>query len=330
MSRRQKLSKKSTALLGRIGMRKLMAYLFFFVLSFALWFIRAVQDTYTENVTFKLIAPEVPADISLSEPIPETVTVTITDTGSAFLRYIWLQQVKEVSLPIVFSEDRYGSVDISSQMLEKLISSQALSTSSRIERISPASITFSYTAKAKKQLPIRLSTRIEPEIGSILDSVSMSQVSAIVYGGKHILDLLKEVETDTITFTNVKDSTLLTVKLLSRRGITITPNEITLCAHTQKLVQKELEVPISVNDEEFPFYVRTFPSFVRVTCFIPENMFKHLSPRDIVITIDRDDLGSSKSGKVDIVIQEKPSYVEMIQTDPTVVEYLLEEKETRE
>lgn len=329
MSRRQKLSKKIKSLLGRIGMRKLMAYLFFFVLSFAFWFIRAVQDTYTDNVTFKLVAPEIPADISLSEPIPETVTVTITDTGSAFLRYIWLQRAREIVLPIEFSEKRYGAVDIPAGQLEKLIYSQALS-SSRIDRIVPASIGFSYTAKAKKQLPIKLSTKIEPEIGSILDSVSMSQTSAIVYGGKHLLDLLTEVETDTIVFSNVKDSTIFTVRLLSRNGITITPNEITLCAHTQKLVQKEFEVPIFMNNEELPFYVRTFPSFIRVTCFIPENMFKELSPKDIVVTIDKAELGGSRSGKADIIIQQKPFYVQMIQTDPTTVEYLLEEKEAQE
>lgn len=326
MARGYKVWKKLKKALGRINVRRLLVYTLFLVLALVFWFVRAFQDRYTVEIVYKISTPKIPADISLSEPFPEKIRVRVSDLGNTILGYMLTKGQKELELPLTFSEDRYGEISFSRDQLETLVQSTLLASSSKIEKLVPSSINISYNPKAKKQLPITMATKISPEVGSIVDSIVMSHESVIAYGGKQVLDTLETILTDTLKFSNIKDSTLLNVKLLADEGIVLTPSEIILKVYTQKLVQKVMDIPIEVKDESFPYRILTFPSTIRVSCFIPSSHLEELQPEDVILTLDYSDLESSTNGKVGVVVQTRPDYVNIIQTDPSSVEFILEEK----
>lgn len=308
--------------------RGALLFVLFFFLSLILWLIQTFQYSYSVILKIPVEYDDIPSDIAITPPLPNHLEVEVRDNGFSLMNYRIGGSFSPIVLSPKIEASRQGQLywnpDIIQNEVEKKIGSASRTT--KILAISPSKIYADYAPKAKREVPIHLMTQIITDPGYILKRISMNPEQTIVYGNKLEIDTLKVVSTDTITIRGIKESQKIKVKLNTLKNVVLLPEYTTLNIETEKLVQVSFSIPIDVPKLKGRYQLRTFPSYIQVVCVIPVSQKELLKSSDIHVTVQTKDIEHSAQGSLNVLIDEYPEYVQVIQPDPSQVEYLLEEK----
>ena len=306
--------------------RGALLFLAFFVIALLLWFFQAFRYNYSTVVNIPVEYDHIPRDIAVSDDLPTSLRVEIRDNGFALLNYRLKGVFTPIVLPVEINEDRVGhfgwnSRQIENEVVKKLNSS---SRSFKIMSIYPSMISTDYSPKAKKEIPIEMAVHVIPVPGTIITDLKIDPETAIVYGSKAELDTLEIIPTDSITIDSILGDTNVKVRLRVPERTTLTPDFTVLHISTEQLSQVSFTLPLSIPEVKGKYLLRTFPTSVQVTCVIPNSRREDIKDSDIIVSVMADNIQSNPRGSLKVIVQKYPSYVQMIQTDPSEVEYLLE------
>lgn len=309
--------------------RQTFLFALFFIISLVFWFLQTLQETYEDTIEIPVVIDKIPSDIAVSETLPEFISVKVRDNGFGLLNYAISNAIDPIVLPFVPDESRSGQFEWTTAQLEnELISRLSINGKrSTVITFSPQFVRFSYSPKAKREVPIDFKGQIIPAVGSIITDVTLEPDKVIVYGNKTEIDTLEIVRTDTLTYDNISKSTVLKVPLVASKGVTLTPADVSLVIKVERLVQRTISVPVTSSYSSHVYTLRLFPSVVDVLCILPESRLKELLPSDISVQIEANEVSNiGAKGKLRLEISKYPDYVQVIQTELDQVEYILEER----
>lgn len=300
----------------------------FFLVSLLMWFFQTFQYTYFAVVSIPVEYDEIPTDIAVSEELPKSLEVEISDNGFSLLRYRLSKTLSPIVLPVQIGRQRQGTLDWSSEQIEgELVKKfSSASRSFKIRSVSPSHIHAEYSPKAKKEVLIHLTAQIIPSPGVILTGVSMEPDQTIVYGSKSELDSLTVIPTEAISLDSVTGSKSVRIALVPPPHTTLTPTYTTLHITTERLVQVSFTMPIDIPSVSPRYVLRSFPSSVQVTCVVPESKVPMISDQDLHVTLKAEAIEKTPRGSLKVIIDQYPDFVQIIQSDPSEVEYLLDPK----
>lgn len=304
-------------------------FFLFFMISLLLWFLQTLQDTYEDTIEIPIVVNEIPSDIAVSEDLPEYISVKVRDNGFELFNYSISNAIAPIELSFTPDESREGYHEWTTDVLEnELISRLSINGKrSTIITFSPQYIGFSYSPKAKREVPIDFKGQILPSAGAIITDFTLEPDKVIVYGNKNDIDTLEIIRTDTLTFGDLDKSTVFKMPLIAPHGLSLTPSEVAVSVKVERLVQRRFSIPVSYEYANAQFVLRLFPATVDVVCVVPESKADELQAADIkVILEDGDALRETAKGKLKLRIAKYPDYVQVIQAEPDQVEYILEEK----
>lgn len=314
---------------GTLTRRQTMLFVLFLILSLVLWFLVVLQDTYVAKVRVPIVVHEISSDLALSTPLPSHIEVEIRDNGFALFNYMLPGSIKPIELSFTPSEEREGYQEWSMPIIENELFKRFIVNGRRTKVISfsPLEIAFSYSPKAKREVPIDFKAQVVPSPGVLLSDIRLNPDNVIVYGSRQELDQLEVLPTDTITYTDIAQNDTLRIPLVVPKGMTVTPPYIMATVEVEKLVQRVYQVPISHNYSNGEYVLRLFPMKVEVTCVAPANRIPELTAVDLKVVLeDEEQLHKRGRGKIRVRLEEYPHFVQMIQCDPQEVEYLIEER----
>lgn len=304
-------------------------FLLFFMISLLLWFLQTLQNTYEDTLEIPIVVDKIPADIALSEDLPEHISVRVRDNGFELFNYSITNAITPIVLPFTPDKSREGYFEWTTDELEnELISRLSINGNrSRIISFSPQYISFSYAPKAKREVPIDFKGQILPSVGFIITDFTLEPDKVIVYGNKSDIDTLEIIRTDTLTFGDLDRSTVFKIPLIAPERISLIPSEVAVSVKVEKLVQRRFSVPVSSSHSDHQYVLRLFPAVVDVVCVVPESKADELSASDIKVELEDGDVFKANSkGKLKLQIVKYPDYVQVIQAEPDQVEYILEER----
>ncbi|MDO4770848.1 CdaR family protein [Porphyromonas sp.] len=294
-----------------------------------LWFLQVLQDTYNATIKIPIVVREIPSDIAISEEIPEYISVEVRDNGFELLNYSLSGAIEPIELSFTPDESREGYYEWSTGELDNELYKRFGVGGKRtvIISFSPQYISFTYSPKAKREVPIDFKGQVISSLGTIITDLTLDPDKVIVYGNKNDIDTLKVIRTDTLTFSGFDATTSFKMPLIAPEGVSLTPSHVSINVTVEQLVQRRFLVPISHNYSGQQYVLRLFPAFVDVVCVVPESKVGEISASDIMVELEESDIHNSNSkGKLKLQITKYPDYVQVIQAELDQVEYIFEEK----
>jgi hypothetical protein len=91
----------------------------------------------------------------------------------------------------------------------------------------------------------------------------------------------------------------------------------------EEYTEKQLSVPITVNNLPEGVQVNLFPAQVKVSFMIGLSQFAKVSPQDFKASVSYEDLQNNLD-YLPVKIEKKPSHLESVNYLPKKVEYLIE------
>ncbi len=309
--------------------QKILLFLFFVVLSTIFWIIRSLNEEYEADILYPVKYGGMPENkVLLSEPT-DRLKLRVKAVGRTILSHKYSYFLR----PLKFDVSSYSLNTIgtdSSYILTKT-AKEALAQELddiQILDISPDTLFFRFTEMITKKVGIKHNILNFPRIFAkqymFNGNISYVPDSIIVSGPNSILDTLNCVYTEPITINNLNDS-LVRTYLLERIGqVVFSRKKVKLVIPADKFT--ELSYLVNINHMNVPdsLVLKTFPNSVRITCRVTLSYYDRVKPEMFEPYVDYNDIETSISSKLKILLKDVPEYVHSLTLYPPSVEFLIE------
>ena len=304
--------------------KDVLSFLLFVALSAGFWFVNALDKNRDININIPIQYTDIPPEIAISNELPSQISVDIRDEGIHLFSY-GKNRLKPLNIELnqIFREN--GTITINAGQLNRQLQTYLL-PSTKITGMKPDSILIKYEKLHVKKVPVELITKIKLEHQFMMsDKITIKPSYIDVYGPKDLLDSLNAILTETVELKNLKDTSVLTVKLKKQEFLKYNVNEVKVTFFVEMFTEKTAEIP--VNNINFPLFlkVRTFPAVVKATFNIGISHYNTYKTDDFQVVIDYNEIKESKDSKYKLKINNNTSYINNIRLSPQEVEFILEE-----
>ncbi len=310
--------------------RNPLIYLLFFVVSIICWYLIALSKEYTTIISYPVVYQSLPKGKVLALTPPEKLNIKVKGFGFTILKTKLFSYINPIKLSIsIFGAEikqtgnRYLYY-LLSQNTKEWISNQ-LDAEIQVISILPDTLFFNFTDIVDKKVPVQLVSNLSyakqfmPH-GKII----IRPDSVIVSGPQVILDTLKYVSTNMLTLNEIKDTVSKEVTLLSIPKFIFTTTTVVATIPVVKYTEMVLNIPIEPENLPDSLKLKTFPSYITLSCWVGLSDYSKMTPFMFRATIDYNILKTNYSNKVKIKLAKIPFMVNNITFQPKSVEYIIE------
>ena len=303
--------------------RSILTFLVFLVISTTLWLFVKLSEDYTTQVAFRMQFDDVPTDKWFSSP-EQTAKLSLTTDGFHTLRYKMMREQKRV-VGISLAEVPYrlesgNTYSFSSLYVTERVA-ELLNVTATDLTMNDAMVYFNLDPLKSKVVPVGLKSDIRPQRQYGVYGIPVLEPSSItVYGPADVVDTLKSVTTQLLNKSNVSEGFTEMVPLDLLDGII--RSEVTAVSATvqvEKFTEADVAVPVAQPDK---VHVRFFPETVTVKCLTAIKDYPNLTPDLFRVEVDKTQLKDLQP-LLDVKLVSWPQYVQVLNTTPEKVEYLI-------
>ena len=301
--------------------RSILLYLSFVLISAVLWCFLTFNNLITIDMPIPVQIVGKPGNVRLLTTIPDTITVTVVDKGSSFVKYLFKSMP---TLELKFSDyaDGEGVFKVDAAQLKKLAQRQ-LGRSSSISTILPENITIKYTDGPGKKVPVVVDIDAKPQLLYMQNGPVAKSVDTVrVYGDTKTLAAITEVYTYHIKAHELTDTFRRKVSIAPLRGAVVEPRSIDVMVPIEKMVVHRQKVQIVVRNAPPGVKVIVFPSSTDVSFRAPMSALKR--KEEVTAVVDYNAIVESKASKVQVSIGEVPASYQDLKLSVDSVEYIVQ------
>ena len=301
--------------------RSVLLYLFFVVVSTILWYIMTANNVISLEFKIPLHITEVPENVRFLSSTPDTITVTVQDKGSSFIKSVFSAK-PNISLRFDDYNDDNGQFRLEPAQLKRLVAA-FFSRSATIKSVLPEAITLRYTDQPGKLVPVELDIDITPALLYTQNgAVGKSQDSVLVFSDSKTLESITEVYTYHVQLRDLTDTVWRRVAIAPLKGAVVEPRTIELMIPIEKMVTKTQMIDISVRNAPQDVNVVVFPSKVQAVYRTTISGYK-MHRGEFTAVVDYNNIDQTKS-KVALQVGEVPGAYQDVHLALDSVEYIIE------
>lgn len=309
----------------KISSKDSLLFLFFVVMASAFWLLLSFNNNMTHDMTVQLKLNK-PANVTLIQDIPSTITVTVKDRGLSFLKSFF-KSTPSIELSFEkYNNDKDNTLEITaSQLISEL--RRTISREATIIKVSPEALSVKYTTLPGKKVPVNWEDNIRnitPDKQYVInpDMVRTDPDSVTIYAlDRATLNEITEVDLTTVEVANLTSNYNRTVRLRHINNVRIAPDKVKLQVPVEQLIKKEMNIPISVRNQPYGINVLLFPPSINVTYLVPQSKYK--DPTNLTVVVDYNDIDLS-SNKVNIKLGEVSGAYSNVVLGGDSVNYVIE------
>ena len=309
--------------------QKIFLFLFFVVLSTIFWIIRSLSEVYDAEIMYPVKYGDIPENkVLISEP-PDRLKLKVRAVGRTILSHkynFFLRPLKFNVSSYIMTTAGTDSCYVVTKIAREVLS-QELGNMTILD-ISPDTLFFRFTGMVTRKAGIKHNIVNYPKIFArqymLNGEISYIPDSIIVSGPNNIIDTLKNVYTEPISINNLKDSVEKSFLLKKIDQVAFSRKKVKMLLPVDKFTEqsylatiKHLNVPDSV-------ILKTFPGSVRITYTITISCYNKLEPGMLEPYVDYNDIESSMSTKLKVMLDDIPEFVHSLTLYPSSVEFLIE------
>ena len=301
--------------------RDVLTFLLFLGLAACIWYGHAMHSVRNTRVPVLIQYTGKPSAIGLAEKLPDTVMIEVRDAGSRLNSYHKESLRLTIDLhPYIHGEK--GTIHVPSDALRRSIS-DILQGTSRLIETRPEEITCTYFTEQEKSVPVVSRYELIPAAEyQLVGKPALSRNRIRLFGQDKTLHTIDTVYTDTRTFEQLCDTSVLRVGLEIPQGVRAETDSVDLTVITERFTEKKFIVPIHVTGVPEGRRIRLFPHDVEVTVRVGMAHFAHVHPTDVHAICryspDRED-------KLDVELSYTNPFITAAWLYPGVVEFLMEQ-----
>ncbi len=314
--------------------KKLVVYVFFVGIATIFWFLNALSKEYTTNVNYPVKYINLPKNKVLTNELPSRLTLKVSAFGFDLLRY----KLSTAFLSNPFDVNEYTNNRLENESLKKynLLTSQIanrfekeLSSSIRLQGISPDTITFELSPILEKKVPVKLNISNSFEQQYMLGGeITLSEDSVVVKGPSSVLDSIFNVETELLVLSDLDKTVKKNVVLKEGKGIEFSLRKIEVTVPVEQFTEAKKLVPIRANNLPDSLLIRLFPRDVKVSYFVGLKRYDNVSADHFDVVVDYNQTLSEGSNRLTISLMGKPTFVSNVRFYPQDATYLIEKKKS--
>lgn len=305
--------------------REFLVFLFFFALSGIFWLFMTLNQNYELELRIPVKFVGVPKNAVLTSGETDTVRITVSDKGIILATYLYGHELQPLLVDFKAYAHNRGSGSVPAADLKKM-ALQRIMASSKITSIKPDRLVFYYNFGERKRVPVKYSGQVVPDNLYYLSEVLYTPDSVTIFASREKLDSIDAVYTETLDYTEVRDTLTVHPKLRRIAGVKMVPEDVTVSFRLDVLTEASIEgIPITGINMPEGKALRTFPAKVRVTFVTGANLYRNISPNDFEVVADYNEISNNPSSKCHISLRRTPDGITRARLDTTQVEYLIEE-----
>lgn len=305
--------------------KQLLIFLLFVAISAMFWILQSLNNKEEVAVNIPLNYTNVPRNIIFTNNPQQYVPVVVRDKGLNLINYS-LNRVRPINVDFEKYDKEHGRMVINHSQLLSIVHG-SMSSSAELVSMHADSILITFAERRGDMIRVRLDSDITPAHNFIqTHEAYVSPNTVRIYADSSIIKGLDFVETEPLVLSDLRDTTVMTVKIKPIEGVKIVPDAVTVTIPVEELIIKKMTLPISTVN--FPDYISviTFPAAAEVSCFVPLSMFPEVDTSDFRIVVDYMQLNKKRTNKLPLNLKRFPNYVRNIDIVPDSIEYILEEK----
>jgi len=320
------LSPEVRTFFKNIPWKKILAFLFFVLLSCIFWVMQVSRQKYEATLTIPVKYINIPDSIVFENDLPLTVNARIKDDGWVLFKYYFTRRSDSMIVDVRDIVKSTPDKIIQGRNFEQLIRTKLFVTSELIS-YTPTRMSYIYALLHDKKLPVIYNGNVSLADGHMLiGDLSVSPDTVLVYGSREALDTLYYAYTVTDTITNVKSEQKVVVAMKPIRGIKYVPDIVTLTIPADQFIEKSVEVPITCINLPPNLSIKFFPSSVKILFDIGKTREDNNIADNFKIVIDYNDIKDLKDSSIPVRITESPDYIRTKLPEPSEVEFVLEKQ----
>lgn len=309
--------------------QKALTFLFFLFIAFVFWLLSALNHNYSTNIRYPIRYIHYLSDKEMTHNIPNEIVLNVTAHGYTLLR----SKITAHKNPIFFRVISLNFTEISRDSGKYLLLTQTLNENVQrqlgdqvtLNYISPDSLFYYFSPVVKKKVPVSPNLDIDFEKQYMHGGDMIIQPdSVIVTGPSIVLDTLSYVKTNFHKMVKVDKPFTVTLDLLESPNLRYFPKQVTIAVPVEKYTETTIMVSIKAKNVPDSFYLKTFPSAVKLNVLVSLKNYNKLSPDLFEAEVDYHSTFSNINNKLKVRIKRQPSFVKIISFSPINVEYIVE------
>lgn len=301
--------------------RSILLYLFFVFISALLWCFMTFNSPMTMDMKVPMKITGKPDNVNFISEIPDTLTITVQDRGMSFFKFFLDLPTVELDFNTYARDDNTFKVDAAT--LRKKVAGY-FGRKAVVTAVSPEQLISKYTSNSAKVVPVELDLEgLKAKDGYVVyGPYTIKPEKVKIYGDETTLASINKVYADRVIVSDLTDTLRQRIRISNLKDARVVPSYVELIVPVERLVDREIEIPIEVCNLPDGVTLRLFPSAVKVSYRAP-NSIADRSNTGISVVVDYNELDRSKT-KIPIRFGTEPLAYGDLKIEIDSADYIIE------
>jgi hypothetical protein len=298
------------------------------LIATVMWFFNALSKNYTTRISHPLEYVNLPRNKFIINNPPKLLNLKVKAYGFDLLRYKLSKSFSPLLLnvsDILTSNIRQsnGFYIINTKSISEAISLQ-LSSDIELMDITPGVFTLAFDSLSVRQVPVgsNAAFNFKPRFG-LISPVTFEPSHVTITGPHELIKKTDTVYTVPKSYENLDASVSQKITLITPGQIFVEPGKVILKASVDEFTERNIMIPVWVDNQPDNCTVRLFPHEVEVSFKIGLSHYTRIKPEDFSLFVSWEDI-QRNAQELKINVKKSPSGVKNIKIIPENVEYLIE------
>ncbi len=295
------------------------------LISIFSWFLIKIQKDYEQQITLAIAYTGFPSEKLPGNKLPEKVSVDVRASGFT------LMSIGDDPITLDCSMlKRFGNevFILTSSKIKSGIASQ-LGSDVEIISVNPDTIFFNFGLRISRKVPVKLNVKYTLEENyCVTDSMKVQPEFVTISGAENVLEKIKFVPTEELILKDLESSFKEKIRLKTpgKGQADLSVDSVLVFIPVEKLVESEIEVPVTVKNFPDKLSIKLDVEKVTVTFLSPESKIKSLKASSFSVIMDYRNLNKKGEGTGEAVLVKHPSFVKNCILSETDIDYFISKK----
>jgi len=309
--------------------RKIITFFVCVCIATVFWFLNALNKSYTVDIEFPVKYINLPSNKVLSNHPVDKFTLTVSSYGFTILRH----KLSLAFNPLVFDVDEFTNGQLEKTNKSRYVIftgkfinrfSSQISNELKINAIHPDTVVFNFEKMKERIVKVIPNVHLDFVVQHDLNrSIIVVPDSVLVNGPESIMDTLSYVYTVFQKYTKVKEPIQRNIALKESNSLTYKPSRVMMIIPVEEFTEKNMMVPVYVNNIPENEHVNLFPEKVRVSFQVPLSRFKEIKADEFRVCVEYKDIQQKKE-TLNLKLEVQPKGLKSVSVYPVRLEYLIE------
>lgn len=297
------------------------------LIATSLWFLNALGKNYTTSLTYSVKYVNPPDNLFLANNPPSKLELTVQAHGFTLLRhklaFSFSPIVLDLSAISQVVESENNTYNVSSDNLINRIGLQ-VSKEITITGVSPQSISLVFDSLNTKIIPVlpKVELRFKPQF-DLKGALEIKPESIKITGPAAALDTILVLHTEEIIIEELEKNQEKLVGVPHPKNTKIAPEKISLFIPVEKFTEKEITLPVTVNNLPENVKIKLFPADVKARVMVGLSEYENVSPNDFSATVNYEQVIAGEN-QLEVIVEPNKLNIRLVKVQPESIEYLIE------